>query len=252
MDPSHTPLPAPLSPDESAGMRDAMTRHAEGKPTEKKMTEENIEEAPKESARGKRSLLKNMLTYFGVQTKKEPDEQTPHRPSEAPARSPAPPKDSVRAPDSPRRKLAKAVAVTASSRRRRTDLSRRSARPAKPASAFPLGDMPQDQNIVGARAFPFVFEEREHTIQFRGDGLFLDGLKYKLLAEALSEMELSLLGVTREGFVLTIRAGTWGRELTLTANAQHIDDMLHALLGNRPFATQSDDGMTLRIERQMY
>ncbi len=102
-------------------------------------------------------------------------------------------------------------------------------------------------------ALPPNVHSPAHKVAFHRDGLFIDGIKYKVLAESgLSDEELTIGESRGEDGTTTLTLHAMGRMFTVTLRAADIDAMLGNLLKGRAYKTESKEGIVIRIERQLY
>lgn len=92
-----------------------------------------------------------------------------------------------------------------------------------------------------------------HKVEFHQDGIFIDGIKYKVMAEnGISDEELTIGSSQEENGATTLRLITMGRTFTVLLEKKDIDAMTKHLLAGRPSKIDSEEGTVMRIERQMY
>lgn len=125
--------------------------------------------------------------------------------------------------------------------------------------AEPVGDLlsafPDTKNLVGQPPLDFTLDGKNHSLMIRTDSMFLDAQKYLILAGggALgSDVELDILELKRDGDAVTLRAGAFGKEATVSWNETEWSAVLDTLLRGKTCKATTDKGQTLEIARNNY
>lgn len=173
--------------------------------------------SPTSPKKSKRSLTSRMIKAFGDFRKKKPSTKQPQKPTKA-----------IKSVQKPMPKKTTVVPVT---------------KPMAPKKIVP----------PAAPVLPRSPRTPAHNVEFHQDGLFIDGIKYKVLAESgISDEELTIGKSQEENGTTTMQLHAMGRTFTVTLHPKDTDTMLASLLSGRPSKIESEEGMMIRFERQMY
>ncbi len=116
-------------------------------------------------------------------------------------------------------------------------------KPPPPGAERSLLDRPQTVEADG----------RGVTVLLRRDGVYLDGIKYKVLAGgALSDEELAITGAQEQDGTWSLRCAAPGRAHAVSIPTADLPALLGNLRSGRPYRTRTAEGIPVRIERQMY
>ncbi len=109
---------------------------------------------------------------------------------------------------------------------------------------------PLSENLVG-KTTNVTIHGKKHTLMIRTDSLFIDAQKYIVSAGggALgADVELDILQVTQAGNSLTLRAGAFGKEGTVTLEEQNLQDLIQG----KTCKLSTDNHLTFEIARNSY
>lgn len=126
-------------------------------------------------------------------------------------------------------------------------------KPQAPASPdAQLKAFPENTNLVGKKHVEFMYEGKKHTVAFKADGIYLDGLKYIVESASHYDIDLTITSAMRVGEKFMTKAGAFGRSQTVEWTEADLQEVVATLLADRPYETETDDGTKVRIKRQKY